>query len=129
MAFGFIKKVFSFGKKEVVEERPAEDAPLPPIDWKSLESLKEGEESVSSAPPETPVPQPTPEEPTPPPTPEKPAPAPTPEEPHHRRSRRNLLPSRHLPSRSRPRRLLLRLHPSPFLHLNLSPSLRLRLSR
>ncbi|HEV2899766.1 MAG TPA: signal recognition particle-docking protein FtsY [Pseudaminobacter sp.] len=81
MAFGFIKKVFSFGKKEVVEKRPTEDAPLPPIDWKSLESLKEGEESVSSAPPETPVPQPTPEEPTPPPTPEKPAPAPTPEEP------------------------------------------------
>jgi fused signal recognition particle receptor len=71
MAFGFIKKVFSFGKKEVVEERPAEDAPLPPIDWKSLESLKEGEESVSSAPPETPVPQPTPEEPTPPPRPRR----------------------------------------------------------
>ena len=33
MAFGFIKKVFSFGQKEV-EERPAEDAPLPPLDWK-----------------------------------------------------------------------------------------------
>jgi fused signal recognition particle receptor len=89
MAFGFIKKVFSFGKKEVVEERPAEDEALPPIDWKSLESLKDGQESVSSAlpdqpaptPPETPVPQPTPEEPAPPPTPEKPAPAPTPEEP------------------------------------------------
>jgi fused signal recognition particle receptor len=86
MAFGFIKKVFSFGKKEVVEERPAEDAPLPPIDWKSLESLKEGEESGSPAlpdepvpaPPEKPVPQPTPEEPAPPPTPEKPAPTPTP---------------------------------------------------
>jgi fused signal recognition particle receptor len=89
MAFGFIKKVFSFGKKEVVEERPAEDAPLPPIDWKSLESLKEGQESGSSAlpdepvptPPEKPAPQPTPEEPAPPPTPERPAPAPTPEEP------------------------------------------------
>ncbi|NGO49884.1 signal recognition particle-docking protein FtsY [Allomesorhizobium camelthorni] len=89
MAFGFIKKVFSFGKKEVVEERPAEDAPLPPIDWKALESLKEGQESASSAlpdepvptPPEKPAPRPTPEEPAPPPTPERPAPAPTPEEP------------------------------------------------
>jgi fused signal recognition particle receptor len=89
MAFGFIKKVFSFGKKEVVEERPAEDAPLPPIDWKSLESLKEGQESASSAlpdepvptPPEEPAPPPTPERPAPAPTPEKPAPAPTPEEP------------------------------------------------
>ncbi|EHK58540.1 signal recognition particle-docking protein FtsY [Allomesorhizobium alhagi] len=89
MAFGFIKKVFSFGKKEVVEERPAEDAPLPPIDWKSLESLKEGQESASSAlpdepvptPPEKPAPQPTPEEPAHPPTPERPTPAPTPEEP------------------------------------------------
>src|SRR5918995_1454236 len=87
MAFGFIKKVFSFGKKEVIEERPAEDAPLPPIDWKSLENLKDGQGSVSPAlpdepvptPPEEPVLQPTPEEPAPTPTPEKPAPAPTPE--------------------------------------------------
>ncbi len=30
MAFGFIKKVFSFGRKEVVEEKPAEAEPLPP---------------------------------------------------------------------------------------------------
>ena len=30
MAFGFIKKVFSFGKKEVVEEKPAEAEALPP---------------------------------------------------------------------------------------------------
>jgi fused signal recognition particle receptor len=80
MAFGFIKKVFSFGKKEVVEERPAEDAPLPPIDWKSLENLKEEQESASSSLPDEPVPTP-PEKPAPPPTPERPAPAPTPEEP------------------------------------------------
>ncbi len=36
MAFGFIKKVFSFGKKEVVEEKPAEAGPLP-----ALEALQE----------------------------------------------------------------------------------------
>ena len=40
MAFGFIKKVFSFGKKEVVEEKIDEQAPLPPIKWESLEALK-----------------------------------------------------------------------------------------
>jgi fused signal recognition particle receptor len=90
MAFGFIKKVFSFGKKEIIEERPAEDAPLAPIDWKSLEGLKEGQESASSAlsdepapapTPERPAPAPTPEEPTPPAKPEEPAPQPTPAEP------------------------------------------------
>ena len=30
---GFLKKIFSFGKKEVVEERIDETAPLPPIKW------------------------------------------------------------------------------------------------
>jgi fused signal recognition particle receptor len=38
MAFGFIKKVFSFGKKEVVEERIDDSAPLPPINWEALKS-------------------------------------------------------------------------------------------
>jgi fused signal recognition particle receptor len=39
MALGFIKKVFSFGKKEV-EERPAEDAPLPPLNLDALEGFR-----------------------------------------------------------------------------------------
>ena len=39
MALGFIKKVFSFGKRDV-EERPAEDAPLPPLNLDALEALK-----------------------------------------------------------------------------------------
>ncbi|RWK00649.1 MAG: signal recognition particle-docking protein FtsY, partial [Mesorhizobium sp.] len=37
---GFFKKIFSFGKKEVVEERVDETAPLPPIKWDALEALK-----------------------------------------------------------------------------------------
>ena len=37
---GFFKKVFSFGKKEV-EERPAEDQPLAPIDWSALKALRD----------------------------------------------------------------------------------------
>ncbi len=40
MAFGFIKKVFSFGNKDVVE-RPAENAPLPPLDWSALEAAED----------------------------------------------------------------------------------------
>ncbi|MEQ1936983.1 signal recognition particle-docking protein FtsY [Mesorhizobium sp. CN5-321] len=36
MAFGFIKKVFSFGKKEVVEEKIDETAPLPPLNFDAL---------------------------------------------------------------------------------------------
>jgi len=88
MAFGFIKKVFSFGKKEVVEERPAEDAPLPPIDWDALKGEgrpEKGEDwrTAETAPqePAPPEPSPQPEKPVPEPIPEKPAPAPTPEEP------------------------------------------------
>ncbi|MDX8516103.1 signal recognition particle-docking protein FtsY [Mesorhizobium captivum] len=37
---GFFKKIFSFGRKEVVEERVDEAAPLPPIKWDALEALK-----------------------------------------------------------------------------------------
>lgn len=91
---GFFKKIFSFGKKEVVEERVDETAPLPPIKWEALEALKpaaeqavpeflkrdEPEAEVAPAvepapPPEVepeapPAPQPAPvEEPTPEPTP------------------------------------------------------------
>lgn len=44
MAFGFIKKVFSFGKKEVVEEKVDETAPLPPLNLDALEALKPASE-------------------------------------------------------------------------------------
>lgn len=39
MAFGFIKKVFSFGKKQV-EEHPVEDEALPPLNLDALEGFK-----------------------------------------------------------------------------------------
>ncbi|MFC3206937.1 signal recognition particle-docking protein FtsY [Aquamicrobium soli] len=49
MAFGFIKKVFSFGRKEVVEDKPADEAaPLPPLNLDALEGLKPVEETPSS---------------------------------------------------------------------------------
>ncbi len=109
MALGFIKKVFSFGKKEVVEEKIDEQAPLPPINWDSLEALKPkasvplspqepiqpAEPPVQSVEPEPepdslpveperapmpePQPQPVPEEPAP--SPAEPQPSPAPEEP------------------------------------------------
>ncbi|RUX90450.1 signal recognition particle-docking protein FtsY, partial [Mesorhizobium sp. M7D.F.Ca.US.004.01.2.1] len=43
---GFFKKIFSFGKKEVVEERVDETAPLPPIKWEALDALKPAAEQV-----------------------------------------------------------------------------------
>ncbi|RVD59537.1 signal recognition particle-docking protein FtsY [Mesorhizobium sp. M7A.F.Ca.ET.027.03.2.1] len=43
---GFFKKIFSFGKKEVVEERIDETAPLPPIKWEALDTLKPAAEQV-----------------------------------------------------------------------------------
>ncbi|RUY30923.1 signal recognition particle-docking protein FtsY [Mesorhizobium sp. M7A.F.Ca.US.001.04.1.1] len=43
---GFFKKIFSFGKKEVVEERTDETAPLPPIKWEALDALKPAAEQV-----------------------------------------------------------------------------------
>ncbi|WP_192356462.1 signal recognition particle-docking protein FtsY [Mesorhizobium mediterraneum] len=43
---GFLKKIFSFGKKEVVEERIDESAPLPPIKWDALETLKPATEQA-----------------------------------------------------------------------------------
>ena len=86
MAFGFIKKVFSFGKKEAVEQ-PAEDEVLPPLNFDALEALKPAEEIPAT--PETPVAVETPavpaEEPKPEPAPETPpappsVPAPKPAE-------------------------------------------------
>ncbi|TGQ43796.1 signal recognition particle-docking protein FtsY [Mesorhizobium sp. M00.F.Ca.ET.216.01.1.1] len=44
---GFFKKIFSFGKKEVVEERVDETAPLPPIKWDALEALKPAAEQAA----------------------------------------------------------------------------------
>ncbi|RUW99465.1 MAG: signal recognition particle-docking protein FtsY [Mesorhizobium sp.] len=43
---GFFKKIFSFGKKEVVEERIDETAPLPPIKWDQLDALKPAAEQA-----------------------------------------------------------------------------------
>ncbi|AZO20951.1 signal recognition particle-docking protein FtsY [Mesorhizobium sp. M1E.F.Ca.ET.045.02.1.1] len=53
---GFFKKIFSFGKKEVVEERIDETAPLPPIKWDALEALKP--EAEQAAPEQEPAPYP-----------------------------------------------------------------------
>ncbi|MBN9552005.1 MAG: signal recognition particle-docking protein FtsY [Alphaproteobacteria bacterium] len=105
---GFFKKIFSFGKKEVVEERADETAPLPPIKWDQLDALKpEAEQAapevsareqepvaeaapasqpaleLAPAPPEEPRLEPAP---TVPPTPEpivpaEPEPLPEPEKP------------------------------------------------
>ncbi|WP_322417092.1 signal recognition particle-docking protein FtsY [Mesorhizobium huakuii] len=94
---GFFKKIFSFGKKEVVEERVDETAPLPPIKWDQLDALKpaaeqvvpeflkrdeplpEAEVALSPAEPEVTAPEPLPvEEPAPEPAPAiPPAPEPT----------------------------------------------------
>ncbi|MCA0275020.1 MAG: signal recognition particle-docking protein FtsY [Proteobacteria bacterium] len=52
MAFGFIKKVFSFGKKEAVQQ-PAEDEVLPPLNFEALEALKPAEDAPAAA--ETPM--------------------------------------------------------------------------
>ena len=92
MAFGFIKKVFSFGKKEV-EERPAEGEPVaealtvepgpevPPQSPPQIEPEKPGEVPPAHEPPAEPQepsePSPAPEIPQ---TPE-PAPSPAPGEP------------------------------------------------
>lgn len=43
---GFFKKIFSFGKKDVVEERVDETAPLPPIKWEALDALKPASEQI-----------------------------------------------------------------------------------
>ena len=76
MAFGFIKKVFSFGRKEVVEEKAGETAPTPEPD--ALEPAGEPASAEPAAPTPAPV-EPTPELP-PAPVPEIP-PAPEPETP------------------------------------------------
>lgn len=79
MAFDFIKKVFSFGRKEAVEEKSDEAAPLPPLNFDALKPA-ESESAPSEPVPEI-QPQPAPEtEPAPPP--EQPAtPEPQPQEP------------------------------------------------
>lgn len=69
MAFDFIKKVFSFGRKEAVEEKPDEAAPLPPLNFDALKPAEEGKsESAPSEPAPEIQPQPVPEtQPAPPP--------------------------------------------------------------
>jgi len=72
MAFGFIKKVFSFGRKEVAAEPSEEARPLP--------APQTGADIAAEA--SAPTPQPVPEEPAPAPTPAEPEPAePVPSEP------------------------------------------------
>jgi len=92
MAFGFIKKVFSFGKK-AVEERPAEDEPLQPLNFDALEALKSGEPARPEEAPPTaeplrkpmPAPEPPPPaKPQPEPEPQPDLPAPEPEIPEPR---------------------------------------------
>ena len=90
MALGFLKKVFSFGKKEVVVE-PAADEPLAPLNFDALEGLKrEADHTAPAAEKIAPVdaseasradaePEPAPQPPQPTPVPERPSPAPTPE--------------------------------------------------
>ncbi|RWA59093.1 signal recognition particle-docking protein FtsY [Mesorhizobium sp.] len=81
---GFFKKIFSFGKKEVVEERVDETAPLPPIKWDALEALKPAAEQAVPELLKRDVPQPEAEVtmPAPPPAVEAaPTPQPAPEEP------------------------------------------------
>ena len=92
MAFGFIKKIFSFGKKQV-EEVPAEADPsadAQSVETKAPEAVEAAPAPAESAPqparesappaPEKPEPEPKPEPPKP--APEKPAPSkePTPRE-------------------------------------------------
>lgn len=100
MAFGFIKKVFSFGKKEAAEQ-PVETDALPPLNFEALETLKPVEPAPAEAIEETkaaseqivapepkpepaPVEEPAKPEPEPQPTPPgEPRPAPpVPEKPH-----------------------------------------------
>ena len=92
MAFGFIKKVFSFGKK-AVEERPAEDEALPPLNLDALEGFRKETPGKPEQPaardaagpeptpqPESPPEQPPVAEPAPEAPPEAPS-EPVPEEP------------------------------------------------
>ncbi|MDX8527343.1 signal recognition particle-docking protein FtsY [Mesorhizobium sp. MSK_1335] len=81
---GFFKKIFSFGKKEVVEERVDETAPLPPIKWDALDALKSEADQAAESPPTveaTPVPPPAEAEPGTQPAPEEPKPEPAPDIP------------------------------------------------
>ena len=73
MAFGFIKKVFSFGKKEVVEEKIDETAPLPPLNFDALKELKAETQPPAESQPQ-PAEEPVPVEPSIPTESEQPAP-------------------------------------------------------
>ncbi len=75
MALGFIKKVFSFGKKEVVET-PAADEPLAPLNFEALKAFA-AESAPSPVPPQAPVPAPPPEIPPEQPSPPEVEPAPS----------------------------------------------------
>ncbi|KQZ29552.1 hypothetical protein ASD50_02025 [Mesorhizobium sp. Root552] len=53
MAFGFIKKVFSFGRKEVVEEKIDETAPLPPLNFDALKPASDEIQQAAAPEPES----------------------------------------------------------------------------
>jgi len=83
---GLLKRIFSFGKKEVIET-PVEDEPLAPINWDALKELKQPEttpeeqpQPVEVAGPEAPEPEPVVEAVPAPPIVEEPV-APPPAEP------------------------------------------------
>jgi fused signal recognition particle receptor len=81
MAFGFIKKVFSFGRKEVVEEKPDETAPLPPLNLEALSPPPEPIAAEPTKPGAAPVPVPEVEPARPPEEPKPAEPAPEPPAP------------------------------------------------
>jgi fused signal recognition particle receptor len=76
MAFGFVKKIFSFGKK-AVEEVPAEETEEKVTETESAAVAAEQAATVAGGEPD--IPPPPPEQPEPPPPSEEPAPA-SPEE-------------------------------------------------
>ena len=75
---GFFKKIFSFGKKEVIE-KPVDDEPLAPINWDALKELRgeplpvEARDTSAPAPVEPPPSQEPPAVDLPPELPDEPA--------------------------------------------------------
>ena len=70
MALGFLKKVFSFGKKETAVEQPVADEALPPLNLDALEAFKRDEVPEAVAPEPGPAALPAVPEEVPAPTPE-----------------------------------------------------------
>ena len=73
MALGFVKKIFSFGKK-AVEEVPAEEAEAKAPETETAAAFEAAPETVTAAAGEPDIPPPPPEQPQPPQPSEEPAP-------------------------------------------------------